>query len=144
MQRSVAQCCHLLLQASDILCDARHSRCCSTCCVWQMSAAHDLSRHTTQVTWGHVGINTSLSLSLGMLQNTPVRGTQVYIRSGTGRLSDSGAESVIERMRPLLREQRFGQALKQVTPPPPGPPPGCLLWPHTGGPSSSNVHEVRW
>ena len=40
---------------------------------------------------------------------------QVYIRSGYGRLSETRARHVIEGMRPLLREQRYAEALRRVS-----------------------------
>ena len=39
---------------------------------------------------------------------------QVYIRTGQGRLSSDRIASVIDRMRPLLRSQQYGEAIKQV------------------------------
>ena len=43
---------------------------------------------------------------------------QVYIRTGKGRLSQEAIDRVIERMRPLLRNQQYGQALREVIPVP--------------------------
>lgn len=42
---------------------------------------------------------------------------QVYIRTGQGRLSSDRIASVIDRMRPLLRSQQYGEAIKQVSTP---------------------------
>ena len=79
--------------------------------IWVLSGACTGSLPNREGEFPAVAGFTRLQLLPCLLTGTPL---QMYIRHSQGRLSDAQVDDVIQRMKPLLRQQRYGEALRRV------------------------------